>query len=81
MLGHIILTISAGYFLQKSLSKNPKIGFFPLPTSRPCPLLSLIHDPPLPILAGYRLVVLRSCACFTFFTCYSCICRDLEIGQ
>ena len=62
---------------QKSLSKNPIIGFSPLPTARPCPLT---HDPPLLILAGYRLVVPGSCACFTFFACYLCICRDLEIG-
>ena len=67
----------AGHFPQKSLSKNPRIGFFPLPTARPC---SLTHDPPLLILAGYRLVVPGSCVCFTFFACCSCICRDLEIG-
>ena len=69
--------IPAGHFPQKSLSKNPRIGFFPLSTTRPCPLT---YDPPLPILAGYRLVVPGSCTCFTFFTCYSCICRYLEIG-
>ena len=69
--------IPAGHFPQKSLNKNPIIGFFPLPTTRPCPLT---HDPPLPILAGYRLVVLGSRVCFTFFICYSCICCDLEIG-
>ena len=50
---------------------------FSLPTARPCPLT---HDPPLPLLAGYRLVVLESRACFTFFTRCSCICRVLEIG-
>ena len=71
---HVIPT---GHFPQKSLSKNPRIGFFPLPTARPCPLT---HDSSLPILAGHRLVVLGSCACFTFFTCRSCICRVLEIG-
>ena len=65
---------------QRSLSKNLRIGFSPLPTARPCPLLPLTHDPSLPILAGYRLVVSGSCACFTFFACCSCICRDLEIG-
>ena len=74
---HVIPT---GHFPQKSLSKNPKIGFFPFPTARPCSLLPLTHDPPLPILAGYKLVVPRSCACFTFFVCCSCIYRDLEIG-
>ena len=76
--------IQVGHFPQKSLSKNPRIGFFfslslsfSLPTARPCPLT---HDPPLPLLAGYRLVVLESRACFTFFTRCSCICRVLEIG-
>ena len=69
--------IPAGHFPQKSLGKNPRIDFFPLPTARPCPLT---HDPPLPILVGYRLVVPRSRACFTFFICCSCICRNLEIG-
>ena len=68
-------------FPPKELSKNPRIGFFfPLPTTIPCPLLPLIHDLPLPILAGYRLVMPRSYTCFTFFACCSCICRDLEIG-
>ena len=71
---HVIPT---GHFPQKSLSKNPRIGFFPIPTAKTCPLT---HDPPLPILVRYRLVVLRSCACFTFFACCSCICRDLGIG-
>ena len=70
---HVILV---GHFPQKSLSKNPKIGFFPLSTARPCPLT---HDPPLPILAGYKLVVPRSCACFAFLTRCSCTCRVLEI--
>ena len=68
--------ISAGHFPQKSLSKNPIIGFSPLPTARPCPLT---HDPPLLILAGYRLVVSGSHACFTFFVCCLYICHDLEI--
>ena len=68
--------IPVGHFLQKSLNKNSKIGFFLLPTARPCPLT---HDPPLPILAGYRLVVPGSHACFTFFTCCSCTYRVLEI--
>ena len=65
---------------QKTLSKNPRIGFFPLPIARPCLLLPLTHDPPLPILARYRLVVPGSCVCFAFFDCCSCICRNLEIG-
>ena len=64
-------------FPPKEPSKNPRIGFFPLPIARPCPLT---HDSPLPILAGYRLVVPGSRVCFTFFVCCSCICRDLEIG-
>ena len=68
--------ISAGHFPQKSLSKNPRIDFLPLPTARPCPLT---HDPPLSILAGYRLVMPRSRACFTFLTRYSYTCRVLEI--
>ena len=70
--------IPAGHFPQNSLSKIPRIGFFPLPTARPCPL---IHDPPLLILARYRLVVPMCRACFTFFTRRSCICRVLEIGM
>ena len=69
--------VPAGHFPQKSLSKDPRIGFFPFPPTRPCPLT---HDPPLPILAGYRLVVFGSRVCFTFFVYCSCICRDLEIG-
>ena len=68
--------IPAGYFPQKSLSKNPKISFFPLPTARP---YTLTHDPPFLILVGYRLVVLGSRACFTFYVCCSCICHGLEL--
>ena len=68
--------IPTGHFPQKSLSKNPIIGFFSLPTTRPC---SLTHNPPLPILVGYRLVVPRSRAYFTFFTRCSCTCHVLEI--
>ena len=41
--------IPAGHFPQNSLSKNSRIGFFPLPTARPCPLT---HDPPLPMCLG-----------------------------
>ena len=69
--------IPARHFSQKSLSKNPIIGFFPLSTARPC---LLTHDPPLPILDRYRLVMPGSHACFTFFICCSCICRDLKIS-
>ena len=65
-------------FPSKELEQEPRNKFFsPLPTARPCPLT---HDPPLPILARYRLVVPGSRTCFTFFVCCSCICRDLEIG-
>ena len=45
------------------MNGNPKIGF--LPTARPYPLLPLTHDPPLPVLAEYRLVLSRPCACST----------------
>ena len=69
--------IPTGHFPQKCLSKNLRIGFFPLPTARPC---LLTHDPPLPILDRYRLVMPGSHACFTFFICCSCICRDLKIS-
>ena len=41
---YVILT---GHFPQKSLNKNPKIGFHLLPTARPYPLLPLTHGPPL----------------------------------
>ena len=75
--------IPTGHFPQNSLSKNKRIGFFfffflSLPIARPC---LLTHDPPLSILAGYRLVVPGSCACFSFFTRRSCICHVLEIGS
>ena len=63
----------------KEPEQEPHNIFFPL-GARPCSLLPLTHDPPLPILAGYRLVVSESCACFTFLACCLCICRDLEIG-
>ena len=53
--------ISAGHFPQKSPNRNLKIGFFPLPTVKPCPLTS----DPCPVLAGYRLVRSRPCACFS----------------
>ena len=67
-------------FPIKKPEQKPKIGFFPLSTARPCPLLPLTHDPPLTILARYKLVVHESCTCFTFLACCLCICRDLEIG-
>ena len=64
-------------FPPKGSKQEPHNRFFPLPTAKPCPLT---HDPPLPILTGYRLVVPGSHACFTFFVCCSYICCDLEIG-
>ena len=57
--------IPAGHFPQKNLSRNPRIGF-PLYPPLDHAHLPLIHDPPLPILAKYRLVVSRPCACSTF---------------
>ena len=56
--------IPTGYFPQKSLSRNPRIGF-PLSPSSDYALLPLTHDPPLPVLARYRLVVSRPYACST----------------
>jgi len=67
-------------FPPKEPEQEPQNRFFSLPTARPCLLLPLTHDSPLSILAGYRLVVPRFCACFTFFARNSCICCDLEIG-
>ena len=64
-------------FPPKEHEQDPQNRFFFFPTARPCPLT---HDPLLPILAGYRLVVPGSRTCFTFFTLRSCICRVLEIG-
>ena len=54
--------ISAGHFPQKSPNRNLKIGFFPLPTVKPCPLTS----DPCPVLAGYRLVRSGPCAYLSF---------------
>ena len=50
-------------FPPKELERQPQNRLFPLPTARPYPLLSLTHDPPLLVLAGYRLVMSRPCAC------------------
>ena len=57
-------TISTGHFPQKNLSGNPRIGFSlsPLPDHT---LLRLTHDPSLPVLAGYRLVMSGPCVCST----------------
>ena len=59
---------------------------FPLsPPPNHAPFTSYLWPmaPPCPILAGYKLVVLRPCACFPFkfvqeSACCSCVCRDLE---
>ena len=52
-------------FPQKSLSRNPRIGF-PLSPSPDHTLLPLTHDPPPPVLVGYRLMKYGHCACLTF---------------
>ena len=52
-------------FPPKELEQEPQNRFSPLPTTKPRPLLPLIHDPPLPVLAGYRLVMFGLCACST----------------
>ena len=38
--------LPAGHFPQKSLSRNPKIDFPFLPTTKPYPFLPLTHGPP-----------------------------------
>ena len=48
---------------RKNLSQNLKNRFFPLPTTKPCPLNLWPTTSPCLILAGYRLVVLGPCAC------------------
>ena len=56
--------ISIGHFPQKSLSRNPRIGFsLSLPLDHP--LLLLTHDPAPLVLAGYRPVKSGPCACST----------------
>ena len=54
-------------FPPKELEQEPQNRFFPLPIARPYPLTSyllpLTHDPPPPVLAGYRLVKSGPCAC------------------
>ena len=49
----------------KKLEQEPHNRFSFLPTARPYPLLPLTHDPQLPVLAGYRLVMSRPYACST----------------
>ena len=51
-------------FPQKSLSRNPRIGF-PLSPSPDHTLLPLTHDPPPPVLAGYKLGKFGPYACST----------------
>ena len=67
-------------FSPKEPEQEPQNRLSSLPTAKPYPLLPLTYDPPLPILARYKLMVPGSHVCFTFFACYLCICRDLEIG-
>jgi len=52
-------------FPSKKPEQEPQNRFSPLPTTRPCPLLPLTHDPPSPVLAGHKLVMFGTCACST----------------
>ena len=52
-------------FLLKELEQEPHNRFSLLPTARPHPLLPLTHDPQLPVLAGYMLVMSRPFVCST----------------
>ena len=73
-------------YLLKGLGQEPQNKSFPLsPPPNHTPFTSYLWPmaPPRPILAGYRLVVPRSCACFPFRyvqepACCSCVCRDPE---
>ena len=56
--------IPTRHFPQKSLSRNSRIGF-PFSSWPDHALLPLTYDPPLPILARYRLVVSGPYACST----------------
>ena len=49
----------------KEPEQEPQNRFSPLSTARPCHLLPLTHDPLLPILAKYMLVIFGPCACST----------------
>ena len=53
-------------FPPKEPEQKPYNRFSLFPTAKPYFLLPLTHDPPLPVLAGYRLVMSRPCACSTF---------------
>ena len=52
-------------FPPKEPKQESQNRFSPLPTSRPCPLLPLTHNPPLPVLAGYKLVISGPYMCST----------------
>ena len=52
-------------FTPKELEQEPQNKLSPLPTTRPYHLLPLTHDPPLPVLARYRLVMSGPYACST----------------
>ena len=52
-------------FPPKKPEQEPQNRFSPLSTARPCHLLPLTHDPLLPILAKYMLVIFGPCACST----------------
>ena len=73
-------------YLPKGLGQELQNRSFPLsPPPNHTPFTSYLWPmtPPRPILAGYRLVVPGSCACFPFryvqkSACCLCVCRDLE---
>ena len=52
-------------FPSKELEREPQNRLSPLPTAKPYLFFPLIHDPPLPVLAGYRLVMSGPCTCST----------------
>ena len=52
-------------FPPKEPKQECQNRFSHFPTTKPCPLLPLTHDPPLPILARYRLEVFGPCTCST----------------
>jgi len=53
-------------FSPKEPKQEPQSKFSPLPTAKPCLPLPLIHDLPLPVLVGYRLVMSGPYACSNF---------------
>ena len=52
-------------FPLKELEREPQNRLFPLPTAIPYPFLPQTHDPPLPVLAEYRMVMSGPYACST----------------